>query len=111
MVRGGLHVFADQDYESRIRGGHNFFRVRVKEEEVKAQNETLDILIALNKETVEIHRDELKDNGLIILDKEALKLVPGSEGVQVEKSQGSGSSSRRTFDTNDPAFLDIPLES
>jgi 2-oxoglutarate ferredoxin oxidoreductase subunit alpha len=24
----GLHVFADQDYESRIRGGHNFFRVR-----------------------------------------------------------------------------------
>ena len=26
MARGGLHVFADQDYESRIRGGHNFLQ-------------------------------------------------------------------------------------
>ena len=25
FTHGGLHVFADQDYESRIRGGHNFF--------------------------------------------------------------------------------------
>lgn len=30
MVGVGLHVFADQDYESRIRGGHNFFRVRIQ---------------------------------------------------------------------------------
>jgi len=29
MARGGLHIFADQDYESRVRGGHNFFRIRV----------------------------------------------------------------------------------
>ena len=27
--RGGYHILADQDYESRIRGGHNFFRVRI----------------------------------------------------------------------------------
>jgi 2-oxoglutarate ferredoxin oxidoreductase subunit alpha len=26
MSRGGLHVFGDQDYESRIRGGHKFFQ-------------------------------------------------------------------------------------
>ncbi len=74
MARGGLHVFADQDYESRIRGGHNFFRVRVKDEEVKAQTEKLDILIALNKETVDRHRGELKENGIIILDGQALNL-------------------------------------
>jgi 2-oxoglutarate ferredoxin oxidoreductase subunit alpha len=34
MAHGGLHVFADQDYESRVRGGHNFFRVRVGDKEV-----------------------------------------------------------------------------
>jgi 2-oxoglutarate/2-oxoacid ferredoxin oxidoreductase subunit alpha len=60
MARGGFHVFADQDYESRIRGGHNFYRVRVKDQEVLALDEKLDVLIALNKETVEKHRSELK---------------------------------------------------
>ena len=30
FARGEYHVFADQDYESRVRGGHNFFRVRAK---------------------------------------------------------------------------------
>ena len=33
---GGYHVFADQDYESRLRGGPNFFRVRVSSDEVGA---------------------------------------------------------------------------
>jgi hypothetical protein len=28
---GGRHIFADQGYESRIRSGHNVFRVRVKD--------------------------------------------------------------------------------
>ena len=79
MARGGLHVFADQDYESRIRGGHNFFRVRVSDEEVGAQDEKLDILIALNKETVDLHRDELKENGIVILDSEALKSAPDGD--------------------------------
>lgn len=95
--RGGLHVFADQDYESRIRGGHNFFRVRVKDQEVNAQSEKLDILIALDKETVERHRGELKENGIIILDRQALNLVPGP-------SPGQG------METQNPALVDVPLE-
>ena len=28
MARGGLHVFKLLDYRSRIRGGHNFARIR-----------------------------------------------------------------------------------
>jgi 2-oxoglutarate ferredoxin oxidoreductase subunit alpha len=36
LVRCGYHVFADQDYESRVRGGHNFFRVRAKDSPVYA---------------------------------------------------------------------------
>lgn len=74
MSRGGLHVFADQDYESRIRGGHNFFRVRISDKEVLALSERIDVLIALNKETIDLHRGEVKDNGRIILDLDALKL-------------------------------------
>ena len=36
LAAGGRNVFADQDYESRVRGGHNFFRIRVKNDEVLA---------------------------------------------------------------------------
>ena len=36
LARSTLSVFADQDYESRIRGGHNFFRVRASEKDVSA---------------------------------------------------------------------------
>ena len=32
LARAGLHVFAMQDYRSRIRGGHNFYQIRVSEQ-------------------------------------------------------------------------------
>jgi 2-oxoglutarate/2-oxoacid ferredoxin oxidoreductase subunit alpha len=65
---GELHVFADQDYESRIRGGHNFFRVRIKDSEVLAVSPELDILVAFNRETIDLHGKELKARGIIIYD-------------------------------------------
>jgi 2-oxoglutarate/2-oxoacid ferredoxin oxidoreductase subunit alpha len=67
---GGYHIFADQDYESRVRGGHNFFRVRVRDREVLALSEDLDVLIALNRETIDLHKGELKPGGIIIHDRE-----------------------------------------
>jgi len=74
FARGGFHLFANQDYMSRIRGGHNFFQIRVKEEPVSALSEEVDILIALDKATVEIHRSELKEKGVIIFDGEHINI-------------------------------------
>ena len=74
MARGGLHIFADQDYESRVRGGHNFFRIRVSDSRVLALSEKLDILVALNNETIDLHAGELKSNGIIIYDGEQTKV-------------------------------------
>lgn len=68
MARGGYHVFADQDYESRVRGGHNFFRVRVKDSGVGAIAEVVDVLIALNKESIDLHQKEMAKTGVIIFD-------------------------------------------
>jgi len=73
MSNGGLNVFADQDYESRVKGGHNFFRIRISDREILSLSEKLDILIALNKETIDFHSDELKSNGVIIYDQEQTK--------------------------------------
>jgi len=73
MSSGGLNVFADQDYESRVRGGHNFFRIRISDSEVLSLSEKLDILIALNKETIELHSGEMKSTGIVIYDREQSK--------------------------------------
>ncbi|MDD4860160.1 MAG: 2-oxoacid:acceptor oxidoreductase subunit alpha, partial [Dehalococcoidales bacterium] len=80
LSRGGYHIFADQDYESRVRGGHNFFRVRVSEQPVLTLSEKLDALIALNRETIDLHRGELKANGVIIHDREQTKFTEESAG-------------------------------
>ena len=75
LARGGYHIFADQDYESRIRGGHNFFRVRAKNDRVGAIAEPVDMLIALNKETIDLHQKELTKDGVAIFDGDKLKLA------------------------------------
>jgi 2-oxoglutarate ferredoxin oxidoreductase subunit alpha len=74
MARSGLHVFADQDYESRVRGGHNFYRVRAGEREVQALSEKLDILIAIDQQSMELHHQEVKENGIVIFDQEKLNI-------------------------------------
>ncbi len=79
FTRGGYHVFADQDYESRIRGGHNFFRVRARDGRVEAIAEPVDILLALNKETIDRHQKELAQSGVIVFDNGKIT-APGGNG-------------------------------
>jgi 2-oxoglutarate ferredoxin oxidoreductase subunit alpha len=81
LVRCGYHVFADQDYESRVRGGHNFFRVRAKDSPVYAIAVPIDILVALDSDTVDIHRTELTRGGVIIYDGEKIKDFVGDSAT------------------------------
>lgn len=71
--RSGYHVFTHQDYESRIRGGHNFFQIRFSDKTVMASRDRIDIIVALDKESILFHEKELSENGLIIYDSAALK--------------------------------------
>ncbi|MBT8171519.1 2-oxoacid:acceptor oxidoreductase subunit alpha [Candidatus Bathyarchaeota archaeon] len=69
-LKGGLYVFGVNDYQSLIRGGHNSYTVRVAPEIVYSQTETVDLLIALDKETILLHKDELVPGAGIIYDPE-----------------------------------------
>ena len=80
FARGGYHIFADQDYESRVRGGHNFFRVRVSDYKVDAIAEEVDIMIALNMDSIELHQPDMVTKGVIIFDGEKIKGVSGDNG-------------------------------
>ena len=66
--RTGLHVFSHQDYMSRIRGGHNFYQIRVSDMPVRASREKIDILLALDETTVQNHQADLTGQGVIIYD-------------------------------------------
>jgi 2-oxoglutarate ferredoxin oxidoreductase subunit alpha len=77
LVRGGYHVFADQDYESRVRGGHNYFRIRISDSRIGAISENINVLIALNRESIELHRAELAADSLIIYNGNRIKDLAG----------------------------------
>ena len=87
FARTGYHVFTHQDYESRIRGGHNFYQVRLSEEPVMSSREKIDIVVALDKESIVRYKDERAEKGFIIYDSSTLK---------------------QKFD--EPGFLDIPFD-
>ncbi|BCB95613.1 2-oxoacid:ferredoxin oxidoreductase subunit alpha [Dissulfurispira thermophila] len=69
----GYHVFTHQDYESRIRGGHNFFQIRFSEKSVMASRDKIDIIVAFDKASIEQHERELSEYGQIIYDSSTLK--------------------------------------
>jgi 2-oxoglutarate ferredoxin oxidoreductase subunit alpha len=72
--RTGCHVFSHQDYESRIRGGHNFYQIRLSDKPVSASKDRVDIIVALDRESITRHERELTERGRIIYDASALKL-------------------------------------
>ncbi len=87
FARSGLHVFSHQDYESRIRGGHNFYQLRISDKPVASSLTRIDIVVALDTESVVRYEKELTDQGRIIYDSATHK-----------KKYGGA------------AFLDIPFE-
>ncbi|HUJ68451.1 MAG TPA: 2-oxoacid:acceptor oxidoreductase family protein, partial [Syntrophorhabdales bacterium] len=86
FARSGLHVFIHQDYESRIRGGHNFFQIRVSDRPVAASRERIDIVMALDSASIANNEGSLSDRGLILYDSSMIREKRG-----------------------EPRFLDVPL--
>jgi 2-oxoglutarate ferredoxin oxidoreductase subunit alpha len=68
LTRGGLYTFGLPDYYSRIRGGHNFFSIRVDREPLYSHAEPVHLLLALDVETIRRHVDTLVEGGAVIYD-------------------------------------------
>ncbi|MBF0478878.1 MAG: 2-oxoacid:acceptor oxidoreductase subunit alpha [Candidatus Omnitrophica bacterium] len=84
--KSGFHIFANQDYMSRIRGGNNYFQIRVSEAEIFSCREKIDILVALDLPSISLHQSNLHKNGIILLDKAKFNMTQ-----------------------NEPNYFDIPL--
>jgi 2-oxoglutarate ferredoxin oxidoreductase subunit alpha len=87
FTRHGFYAFINQDAESRIRGGHNFDQVRIKDQPVYAISDRLDYLLCLDENTIEEDLPQLDPDGVMIYD-----------GIKSE------------FKSDNPNFFPIPLE-
>lgn len=68
LVRAGYFIVVTQDYMSRVRGGHNTYAIRVCPQPIHSPREGVDLLIALDQETLELHRGELNPGARAIAD-------------------------------------------
>lgn len=86
FARNGYHTLATNEYPNLIRGGHNLITVRIATTKFESMNKDLHILVALNKQTIELHKHELVENGLLVFDPKDGQFegipVPFSEIVQ-----------------------------
>ncbi|MFA6098592.1 MAG: 2-oxoacid:acceptor oxidoreductase subunit alpha [Patescibacteria group bacterium] len=78
MLRAGLYVFDYAEYPSLIRGGHNTYEVSSADEEVYSVRRPVNILVALNQETIEAHTHELSPDAAIIYNSDNIKIDHGN---------------------------------
>lgn len=67
-TRSGYWVHNHTEYPSIIRGGHNVTGVTVSAEPVHAPTKHTSLLVALNKETVNLHQSEFIPGTIIVCD-------------------------------------------
>jgi 2-oxoglutarate ferredoxin oxidoreductase subunit alpha len=72
--RLGYRIFMYYDYQSLIRGGHNFSVVRASEHKIGVHMDRVDAIIALNQETMTLHKKRLKEGSIVIYDSENVKV-------------------------------------
>lgn len=85
LVRDGYNLIYSKDYMSRVRGGHNFSRLRIAAGTPWTTIKTIDVLVALNEETYRLHCADLAPSGRVVYDPSAFSL-PEEEnrGVAIE---------------------------
>lgn len=66
LVKQGYYVFYSRDYQSLVRGGHNFNALTFSEEPINSNDNSIDILVALDENTENIHKEYLKKGGVIL---------------------------------------------
>ena len=85
LAQLGYRVYMYLDYPSLIRGGHNFSIIRASKNKVSAHPNKVDFILALNQDSLDLHKNRLKDNSFVIYDSDLVK----SGGLPADR-QGLG---------------------
>lgn len=66
LVKQGYYVFYSRDYQSLIRGGHNFNVLTFSDSPIFSNESQIDIIVALDENTEKIHKEKLKKEGIVV---------------------------------------------
>jgi 2-oxoglutarate ferredoxin oxidoreductase subunit alpha len=98
LKKSGYFIYTTRDFMSRVRGGHNFSLLRFGTEQITSHSDRLDGIIALNDETIELHKEKLTEEGFILCDSnletthaKAIKLDMDKEAKELGNPRVSGS--------------------
>src|SRR5579862_3517001 len=81
-ARSGLYAYGFNSYQSVIRGGHIWLRLRLAENKVSSQGDHLNALIALNQDSIERHAPEVEPGGAILFNADKLRVnIPIRDNV------------------------------
>ena len=75
-ARNGFYTFSYSAYQSIIRGGHTFLTIRISSEPVANHGDEIDLIIALDKNSLEKHIPHVRPGGSLVYNSDAAKKQP-----------------------------------
>lgn len=66
LISYGYFVFNYRDYQSLIRGGHNFNIISFSDIPMQSYESSFDVIVSIDDKTSGLHKSSLKKNGIII---------------------------------------------
>ncbi|MDO8602876.1 MAG: 2-oxoacid:acceptor oxidoreductase subunit alpha [Candidatus Omnitrophota bacterium] len=73
LAQLGYRIYIYRDYPSVIRGGHTFSIIRCAKNKIAAHENIVDVLLALNQDSIDLHKSRLSAKAIIIYDSGAVK--------------------------------------
>jgi 2-oxoglutarate ferredoxin oxidoreductase subunit alpha len=78
----GYKIFIYDEYQSLIRGGHNFSQIRASRKKPLSHRKEIDFLLCLDQNTLKKHQKDLNKDGLIVYNSDKVS-KPSKKGVGV----------------------------
>jgi 2-oxoglutarate ferredoxin oxidoreductase subunit alpha len=120
LNRIGYRIFFYDDYPSLIRGGHNFSIVRASEKRIEAHKEKVDLIVALNQDAVEKHKNRLNAGGIILYDSAKVNaqgvginfmgIVKELEGVPIMRNTAAIGALAKVLDIEWPVLENVMMD-
>lgn len=74
--RLGYYIYGYRQFSSRIKGGHSNYKIRIGTAPVASTSSDLDILVAIDQETIDRNHHELVPGGFVIADARFNPVLP-----------------------------------
>ena len=111
----GYHIQTFSTFPSQILGGPTFSQVRISTEPVLSAGDELDVLVALNREAVDMHRSDVRSGGVCVYNSEEVESdgIESGFGIEVDelaKSTGNARAANMVMIGAVAELVELPLE-